>query len=188
MIKHIIFFLLFQFTFQQKIGCLIWKNNYIKFQNVSESPNNELIQIEAFSKYLTGWFGVSFSKNSTIDSSSIMIYAAYPNSAYQIFNHSNIPLNESEAVKEPTLMKDFQYFLSNKKGLKAYLNVTYLKGMKYFTFAFGENGFSQHATHLISFDILEKSKDFSFGINNYFKWKILLIVQFTLELLGDYFV
>jgi hypothetical protein len=168
MIKLVILLFLFQFTFQQKTGCLIWKNNYIKFQNVSESPNNELIQIEAFSKYLTGWFGVSFSKNTTLDASSIMIYAAYPNSAYQIFNHSNIPMNESEVVKGPILLKDFQYFLANKKGLKAYLNVTHLKGMKYFTFAFGENSFTQHATHLIPFDILEKSKDFSFGIFTFF--------------------
>jgi hypothetical protein len=163
--KLLLIFLLLSlhFTHQQKVGCLVWQNNYINFQNVSESPDNQLIKIEAFSKYLTGWFGISFSKNKTLDASSILIYASYPNLAFQTFNHSTIPHTQSDAVKGPQLLTDIQYILANKKGIRAYLNVTHLKGMKYFTFAFGEDGFVNHATQMFSFDILEKSKDFSFG-------------------------
>jgi hypothetical protein len=146
----------------KKIGCIIWKNNYITIQNVSETPDNSLIQIDVYSKRLTGWFGVSFSKNNSLDASSIMIYAENPNTAYSIFNHTLQKSNESSVVGT-ALNLGIQTYLEDKKSFTAFLNVSYFKDMKYFTFAFGENSFANHATLMVPYNLLEKSKNFEEG-------------------------
>jgi C1A family cysteine protease len=146
----------------KKIGCIIWKNNYITLQNVTETPDNSLIQIDVYSKHLTGWFGVSFSKNETLDASSVMIYASYPNTAHQIFNHTLQKSNESSVVGI-ILNLGIQSYLEDKKSFTAFLNVSYFKDMKYFTFAFGEKSFVNHATFMVPYDLLKKSQNFEEG-------------------------
>ena len=161
MILKILSFLLFiHLSTQQKIGCIAYKNNYIKIQNVTESPKNELIEIEGFNKYLSGWFGVAFSENSTINENSILIFLKYPNTLYQLENHSLTPKNQSQLISSE-IYSQFQYTLANKKGFKTYINVTNLKNMKYIIFASGEVSFTNHFSKAISYDILAHSQDFS---------------------------
>eukprot|EP01080_Neovahlkampfia_damariscottae_P012077 gene12077-5570_t len=141
--------------------CIAWKNNYIKINNVTDSPTNELIEIEAFSKSLTGWFGIGFSENITVSANSILIFAKSPNTIFQLNNHTAAQKNQSQLIS-PSFLSDIQYILADKKGFKTYINVTNLKNMNYVIFASGQESYNNHFAKVIKYDVLAASKDFSF--------------------------
>jgi len=92
-----IFLLIFCTTsLQQKpIGCFIWKNSFVHFQNETTSQNNKNVIIKIKSKQRTGWIGIGLLKKPNDFSNSFQIVAYSPQKIIQLTNHTKVVLKKT---------------------------------------------------------------------------------------------
>ena len=124
----LLFLIIISLTKSNKIGCLFDKDVYFAFENVTDSPTNQLIHVKGYSKYRNGWFGIGFSKNETITKDSILIMAYLPSTIVQLKNHSYETRNLTDVdILSPTII---DIPISDKKGFEFYINISKLIGKK----------------------------------------------------------
>jgi hypothetical protein len=87
----ILFFILFSFVATQtQIGCLLWRNTFLKIENETNSNSNKVIIFTLFSRQYQGWVGVTLSSKEHNFEDSISIVGYLPNNIIQLKNHTQI--------------------------------------------------------------------------------------------------
>jgi hypothetical protein len=118
-----------QFT---QIGCLLWENSFLKIENETNSPNNNVLIFSIYSRQYQGWVGVTITSQEHNFNNSISVIGYKPDNILQLKNHTE--LTSKTIFSEGFFNKD----ASSVDGVFSFtfrINVSEVVDKKFFYFA-----------------------------------------------------
>jgi hypothetical protein len=90
-----------QFT---QIGCILWENTFLKIENETNSPTNNVLIFSLYSRQFQGWVGVTMTSKEHNFNNSISVIGYKPDNILQLKNH--IELTSKTIFSEGFFNKD----------------------------------------------------------------------------------
>jgi hypothetical protein len=154
-----LFFLLFTLaTTQTQIGCLVWRNTFLKIENQTNSNANNVVIFTLYSRQYQGWVGFTMTSKEHNFENSISVVGYLPNNIIQLKNHTQIT--------QKTIFSEgfFNRFSDAQDGIFSFtfkINVSEIQDKPFFYFA--NTGQPMPSTLLNSSNHLLKHYFFSSG-------------------------
>eukprot|EP01080_Neovahlkampfia_damariscottae_P010754 gene10754-3373_t len=116
-------------VYSNQQGCLFDNNIYFAFENVTDTPTNQLVHVTGYSKNPKRWFGIGFSKDQKLTTDSILIIS-YSTTVLQYKNQTK---NSTQDYLSANIIN---FPIIQKKGFEFFINISKLVDKKYLFFAY----------------------------------------------------
>jgi hypothetical protein len=117
------------------IGCILWRNTFLKIDNKTNSPTNQVLQFTLHSRQSNGWIGITFSPNPNDFENSTSILGYLPNQFLQLKNHTAV----SKKIFSEIFVNSWQNSIDGIFSFAFSMNVSDFSNSKYFYFSINKN-------------------------------------------------